>query len=472
MGELGRKQMSALDMNNPTSENATTRTLAAKGAAKKTPFYRKLYVQVLIAVAFGAILGYRYPDLSIYLKPYGDAFIKAIRVVVAPIIFTTIVVGIAKMEDIRRVANVGVKALIYFEVASTLALIIGMIVGNFWKVGLGINADPAAFDTKAVEAYAKVAKDVNLTDFFLSMIPTSFVEPFVKGDIMPVLFIAVLLGVALSLAQTRGKPIVSFLDSASVALFGMVRIIMYFAPLAALCAMAFTVGKYGLRTLLDLGQLVASVYIVSILFVLVVLGGFLRISGFSIIRVLNYFKDEILFVFAATSAETMMPRSMQKLERVGVSREVVGLVMPGGFSFNMDGTAIYMTMAVLFLAHAFNVELTIWHQISVLFVMLFTSKGAAGVTGGGFIALAATLPVVDAVPVAGLALLLGVDRFMAEIRAATNLTSNIIATLVVGRWVGAIDMNVAAAELRAGFVESEETRSWDTGHSPEMQAAQ
>jgi Na+/H+-dicarboxylate symporter len=464
--------MSALDMNNPTSEIAMTRTLAAKSAAEKTPLYRKLYVQVLVAVALGAILGHLYPDLSVYLKPYGDAFIKAIKVVVAPIIFTTIVVGIAKMGDIRRVANVGVKALIYFEVASTLALIIGMIVGNFWKVGVGLNADPAAFDTKAVEAYAKVAKNVNLTDFFLSMIPTSFVEPFVKGDIMPVLFIAVLLGTALSLAQSRGKLIVSFLDSASVALFGMVRLIMYFAPLAALCAMAFTVGKYGLRTLLDLGQLVASVYIVSILFVFVVLGAFLRISGFSIIRVLNYFKDEILFVFAATSAETMMPRSMQKLEKVGVSKEVVGLVMPGGFSFNMDGTAIYMTMAVLFLAHAFNVELTIWHQITVLFVMLFTSKGAAGVTGGGFIALAATLPVVDAVPVAGLALLLGVDRFMAEIRAATNLTSNIIATLVVGRWVGAIDMNVAAAELRAGFVETEETRSWDTGHSPEMQAAQ
>src|ERR1700716_1198253 len=463
--------MSALDMHNPTSEIAMTRTPAAKSAAEKTPFYRKLYVQVLIAVALGAILGYRYPDLSIYLKPYGDAFIKAIKVVVAPIIFTTIVVGIAKMGDIRRVANVGVKALIYFEVASTLALIIGMIVGNLWKVGIGLNADPAAFDTKAVEAYAKVAKNVNLTDFFLSMIPTSFVEPFVKGDIMPVLFIAVLLGIALSLAQSRGKPIVSFLDSASVALFGMVRLIMYFAPLAALCAMAFTVGKYGLRTLLDLGQLVASVYIVSILFVVVVLGAFLRISGFSIFRVLNYFKDEILFVFAATSAETMMPRSMQKLEKLGVSREIVGLVMPGGFSFNMDGTAIYMTMAVLFLAHAFNVELTIWHQLSVLFVMLFTSKGAAGVTGGGFIALAATLPVVDAVPVAGIALLLGVDRFMAEIRAATNLTSNIIATLVVGRWVGGLDMKTATAELETGFIETEETRAWEAGHSGEMQTA-
>jgi aerobic C4-dicarboxylate transport protein len=463
--------MSAIEANSAASKISMTPTLVAKSAAERTPFYRKLYVQVLIAVALGATLGYLYPEFSTSLKPYGDAFVRAIKVVVAPIIFTTIVVGIAKMGDIRRVANVGVKALIYFEVASTLALIIGMIVGNFWKVGVGLNADPAAFDTKAVEAYAKVAKNVTMSDFFLSMIPTSFVEPFVKGDIMPVLFIAVLLGTALALAQSRGKPIVSFLDSASVALFGMVRIIMYFAPIAALCAMAFTVGKYGVKTLLDLGQLVASVYIVSILFVAIVLGAFLRISGFSILRVLNYFKDEILFVFAATSAETMMPRSMQKLEKVGVSKEVVGLVMPGGFSFNMDGTAIYMTMAVLFLAHAFNVELSIWHQLTVLFVMLFTSKGAAAVTGGGFIALAATLPVVDAVPVAGIALLLGVDRFMAEIRAATNLTSNIIATLVVGRWVGAVDMNVANAELRAGFVETDETRNWDSHQEPDMQAA-
>jgi aerobic C4-dicarboxylate transport protein len=463
--------MSAIETNGATSEITLTRTLAARSAAEKTPFYRKLYLQVLIAVALGAALGYIYPEFSISLKPYGDAFVRAIRVVVAPIIFTTIVVGIAKMGDIRRVANVGVKALIYFEVASTLALIIGMIVGNVWKVGTGLNANPAAFDTRAVEAYAKVAKDVTVSDFFLSMIPTSFVEPFVKGDIMPVLFIAVLLGIALALARSRGRPMVSFLESASVALFGMVRIIMYFAPIAALCAMAFTVGKYGLKTLLDLGQLVASVYIVSILFVLIVLGTFLRIAGFRVGQVLNYFKDEILFVFAATSAETMMPRSMQKLEKIGVSKEVVGLVMPGGFSFNMDGTAIYMTMAVLFLGHAFNVELSIRQQLAILFVMLFTSKGAAGVTGGGFIALAATLPVVDAVPVAGIAMLLGVDRFMAEIRAATNLTSNIIATLVVGRWVGAVDMEVAKAELQAGFVETDATRAWDSPHEPEMQVA-
>lgn len=432
----------------------------ARASAERTPIYRKLYVQVLVAVAIGALLGYLYPGLSEYLKPYGDAFIRAIKVVVAPIIFTTIAVGIAKMGHLGRVARVGAKALIYFEVASTIALVIGMIVGNLWKVGTGMNANASAFDTRAVENYAKIAKNVNLTDFFMSMIPASFAEPFVKGDIMPVLFIAVLLGVALSMAGSRGKPIVDFLDAASVALFGMVRVIMYFAPIAALCAMSFTVGKYGLRTLLDLGELVASVYLVSILFVVIVLGAFLRLAGFRITQVLGYFKDEILFVFAATSAETMMPRSMQKLEKLGVSKDVVGLVMPSGFSFNMDGTAIYMTMAVLFLAHAFGVQLTIWHQLSVLFVMLFTSKGAAGVTGGGFIALAATLPVVDAVPIAGLALLLGVDRFMAEIRAATNLTSNIIATLVVGRWVGAVNMEIASSELKTGFVESAATPEW------------
>jgi len=446
--------MTAFEIDHPSSAMTVPGVVIAKIPSSSVPFYRKLYVQVLVAVVLGAVLGYAFPAFSVHLKPFGDAFVKAIKVVVGPIIFTTIALGIAKMRDIRHVANVGVKALIYFELASTLALIIGMTVGNVWQVGSGLNADPAAFEPKAVEAYAKVAKDVGLTDFLLSIIPASFVEPFVKGDIMPVLFVAVLLGLGLSLAQARGKPVVVFLDSAAVALFGMVRIIMYCAPVAAFCAMAFTVGKYGLRTLLDLGQLVASVYVVSILFVLIVLGGFLRLSGFGIIRVLNYFKDEILFVFAATSAETMMPRSMQKLEKLGVSKEVVGLVMPGGFSLNMDGTAIYMTMSVLFLAHAFNVQLTIWHQLSVLFVMLFTSKGAAGVTGGGFIGLAATLPVVDAVPVAGIALLLGVDRFMAEIRAATNLTSNIIATLVVGRWVGGIDMPTANTELQAGFTET------------------
>jgi aerobic C4-dicarboxylate transport protein len=446
--------MTAFEIDRPSSGTSAPQPASAKIPSSSVPLYRKLYVQVLVAVVLGTVLGYVAPNFSVNLKPFGDAFVKAIKVVVGPIIFTTIALGIAQMRDIRHVANVGVKALVYFEIASTLALVIGMVVGNLWQVGTGINADPAAFDPRAVEAYARSANDSGLTAFFLSIIPNSLVEPFVKGDILPILFVAVLLGFSLSLAQERGKPVVTFLESASSALFGMVRIIMYCTPIAALCAMAFTVGKFGLRTLLDLGQLVASVYTVCILFVLIVLGAFLRLSGFGIFRVLNYFKDEILFVFAATSAETMMPRSMQKLQKLGVSREVVGLVMPGGFSLNMDGTAIYMTMSVLFLAHAFNVHVTIWHQLSVLFVMLFTSKGAAGVTGGGFIALAATLPVVDAVPVAGLALLLGADRFMAQMRAATNLTSNIIATLVVGRWAGTIDMPTACAELEAGFMET------------------
>jgi aerobic C4-dicarboxylate transport protein len=423
------------------------------GAVRRSRFYQKLYVQVIIAVIIGALVGYFYPHLGTLLKPYGDAFVRAIRVVVAPIIFTTIVVGIAKMGDMKRVANVGIKALIYFEVASTIALIIGMIVGNYWKVGAGINAHPSAFDIKTVEAYAKSAQDMTITDFFLGIIPNSFAEAFVKADILPILFIALLLGLALTMVGDRGKPLVTVLEAASEALFGMVRVIMYCAPIAAACAMAFTVGKYGLSTLVSLGELVLSVYLVSAIFVIVVFGGFLRLCGYRIMQVLSYFKDEIIFVFAATSAETMMPKSMQKLEKLGISREVVGLVMPGGFSFNMDGTAIYMTMSVLFLAHAFNIDLSLTQQLTVLFVMLFTSKGAAGVTGGGFIALAATLPAIDAVPIAGLALLLGVDRFMAEIRAATNLTSNIVATIVVGKWVNAIDDFKARTELEKGYVE-------------------
>jgi aerobic C4-dicarboxylate transport protein len=412
-------------------------------------FFGKLYVQVVLAVGIGAAIGYSAPEAGIALKPWGDVFIKAIKAVVAPIVFVTVVIGIAKMGSMRKVAVFGAKALIYFEVVSTLALIIGMTVGNLWRVGEGINADPRSFDAKLVESYAKSAENLNATDFFLNIVPSNFIEPFARGDILPVLFLALLLGFSLTLAGEKGRPFVQVLDSVAVALFGMVRLIMYFAPLAALCAMAFTVGKYGFGALLDLGELVASVYLVSIAFVVIVLGGFLRLCGFRVRQVLGYFKDELLFVFAATSAETMMPRSMEKLEKIGVSQEIVGLVMPGGFAFNMDGTAIYMTMSVLFLAHAFNIELSLASQLAILFVMLFTSKGAAGVTGGGFIALAATLPVIHEIPVAGLALLLGVDRFMAEIRAATNLISNIVATLVVARWAGAVNMAAARRELGA-----------------------
>jgi len=347
------------------------------------------------------------------------------------------------------------KTLIYFEVASTLALIIGIIVGNVWPIGAGVNADPAALDVKSVQGYATSAKSLTIADFLFNIVPTSLLDPFVKGDLLSVLFIAVLFGFSLVTAGEKGKFVVHFLDGVSHALFGMVRIIMYFAPIGALGAMAFTIGKFGPKTIVDLGQLVAGVYLVSTLFVVIVLGGFLKMAGFSVWKVLGHFKDEWLFVFAATSAETMMPRSMEKLERMGVSKEVVGLVMPSGFSFNMDGTAIYMTMAVLFIAHATNVDLSLWQQLMILFVMLFTSKGAAGVTGGGFVALAATMPAIDVLPLGGLALLLGVDRFMAEIRAATNLMSNVIATLIVARWVGAVDYDRAVGTLNGELIKDE-----------------
>ncbi|HZB91309.1 MAG TPA: C4-dicarboxylate transporter DctA [Stellaceae bacterium] len=411
------------------------------------PFWQKLYLQVLAAVILGAALGYLDPHLGVALKPLADAFIKAIRVLVLPIIFATVVVGIATIGDLRQVARIGVKSLIYFEVVSTLALLIGLAVGNLYHFGAGINADPATLDTKVVSGYVVGAKSLTLVDFLLGIIPKSFIGAFASGDILPVLFLAVLFGLALCQLGPRARPLVELLDIAAHALFGMVRFIMYWAPLGALGAIAFTVGKYGVASLERMGELVAGVYVVSILFVVIVLGGALRLAGFSLWRVLAYFKDEIIFVFCATSAEAMIPRSMAKLEKLGCPKEVVGLVMPAGFSFNMDGTAVYMTMAVLFIANATNIHLSVVQQLTILFVMLFTSKGAAGVTGGGFIALAATMPALGVLPIGGLALLVGIDRFMAEIRAATNLTSNVIATLVVGRWVGAVDMETARREL-------------------------
>src|SRR5215470_13564506 len=371
----------------------------------------KLYIQVLVGVALGIALGYAEPQLAISLKPFGDAFIKAIKVMVAPIVFTTVVVGIAAMGDIRRVASVGLKAIIYFEVVSTLALIVGMVVGNIWPIGAGINVDPK-----------------------------TFVDPFVKGEVLQILFVAVLFGLGLCQIGERVKPLVGILEQVAKGLFAMVRVIMYFAPIGAGAAIAFTVGKFGITTLLDLGEFVFAVFAVCLGFIIVVFGFVLRLCGFRLLRVLGYFKEEILFVFAATSSEAMMPRCMEKLEQLGCSKEVVGLVMPAGFSFNMDGAAIYMAMAVLFIAHATNIDLSWSQQLVMLFVMLFTSKGVVGVTGGGFVALAATLPAVGILPIGGLTLLLGVDRFMSEIRAAANLTSNIVATLVVARWTGAIDL--------------------------------
>jgi len=411
--------------------------------------FGQLYIQVIIGVVLGIALGYAEPALATAVKPLGDAFIKAIKVMVAPIVFTTVVVGIATMGDLRRVASVGIKALIYFEVVSTLALLIGMIVGNVWPFGSSMNIDATTLDAGAVASYVNQAKSLSITDFLLNIIPTTFIDPFAKGEILQILFVAVLFGLALCQLGERAKPLVNLLDQAAKGLFGMVRVIMYAAPIGAFAAIAFTVGKFGIATLLDLGEFVLAVFAVCLGFVVVVFGVALRLCGFRLSRVVGYFKEEILFVFAATSSEAMMPRCMEKLERLGCAKEVVGLVMPAGFSFNMDGAAIYMAMAVLFIAHATNIDLSWSQQLVMLFVMLFTSKGVVGVTGGGFVALAATLPAVGILPIGGLTLLLGVDRFMSEIRAAANLTSNIVATLVVARWSGAVDLAQAMPMLGA-----------------------
>jgi Na+/H+-dicarboxylate symporter len=416
---------------------------AALAPGRRRPWYARLSVQVVVAILIGGLLGYLDPALGTVMKALGDAFIKAIRMIIGPIIFTTVVVGISRMGDMRRVAQVGIKALVYFEIVSTLALLMGLVAVNLYRPGAGLNADPATLDAKLVSGYVGSAQSLNLVDFFLGMIPDSVVEAFAKGDILPIVLFSVLFGLALSRYPERTRPLIDIIDQVSRGLFGIVELVMVLAPLGAFGAMAFTIGKYGLGTLWQLGQLIAGVYVVSILFVIVVLGAALRLAGFPLWKTLRYFADEILIVFGATSAETMIPRLMLKLERIGCAREVVGLVIPTGYSFNMDATSIYMTMAVMFIAQAANVELSWPQQLTILFVMLFTSKGAAGVTGGGFIALAATMPAIGVLPIGGLALLLGIDRFMAQIRAAVNLTGNAIATIVIARWCGAVDVERA-----------------------------
>jgi Na+/H+-dicarboxylate symporter len=407
-------------------------------ATRRSPL-RKLYVQVLIAIGFGILLGHFYPSLGVDLKPLSDGFIMLIRAVVPLIIFATVAVGIAKMGDMRRVGIVGLRALIYFEIVSTLALLVGLAVGNLLQPGAGLHIDPASLDEKAVASYVTSAKSLTIVDFLMKMIPANMVGAVAQGDLLPVLVMSVLFGFALIHMGERGQRLVVVIDDFTHALFGIVRIVMYLAPLAAFGAMAFTIGKFGFGMLASLGKLLASVYLTSILFVLIGFGMIARLFGLRLLKILRYFKDELLIAFSATSGEAMIPRSIVKLERMGCSEETVGLVLPTGFSFNTDGTAIYMTMAVLFIAQATDIQLTIGQQLTMLFVMLFTSKGAAGVAGAGFVALAATLPALGILPVGGLALLLGVERFMSEIRAVTNLFSNIFATVVVARWMGELD---------------------------------
>jgi aerobic C4-dicarboxylate transport protein len=433
--------------------DVTANGRAPAAPKKSVPLYKRMYFQVIIGVILGTILAFVWPSVAVELRPLGLSFIKAIKMIITPIIFLTIVVGIAKMGDMHRIANVGVKSLIYFEVASTIALLIGIVVINVWPIGSGIHADPAALDAKVVAGFAKSGQSMTILNFIMNIIPQTFLDPFVTGDMLQVVFVATVFGFALIMTGERGKPITDFLERSIHAFFGMVRIIMKVAPLAAFGAMAFTVSKFGARTLIDLGQLIFAVYLVSALFVIVVLGGFLKWAGFNVFQVLSYFKDEWLFCLAATSGEAMLPRCMEKLEGLGISREVVGLVTPSGMSFNTDGTAIYMTMGLMFMAHALDIPMSIGEQLMVLFVMLFTSKGAAGIAGAGFVALAATMPTISAIPVGALALLIGADSFMSQIRAATNLMGNVIATLVVSKWVGAVDYDRASRMLKTGETE-------------------
>ncbi len=418
------------------------------GASCPTPLRKKLYIQVLIGIALGIFVGSLWPKFAADLKPVGDGFITLIRAVVPVIIFATVAAGIAKMGNVKRVGLIGLRALIYFEAVSTIALLIGLGVGNFFEPGAGLHINPASFDQKAVAGYVTNSYQMTLQDFLVKMIPTNIVGDIAKGDIMPVLIMAVLFGLALCQLGGRGQRVTQLLDDLMHAVFGVVRIIMYLAPLAAFAAMAFTIGQFGFHTLFNLGQLIGSVYITSILFVLIGFGLIARVFGLRVWPIIRYFKDELLIAFSATSSDAMIPRSIAKLENMGCSREVVGLVLPAGFSLNTDGTAIYMTLSVLFIAQATDIHLGFGQQLALLFVMLFTAKGAAGFTGAGFVALAATLPAAGIIPVGGLALLLGIDRFMAEIRAVTNLFSNIFATVVVAKWMGELDEERATLVLR------------------------
>ncbi len=418
-------------------------------------FARSLYVQVLVAVALGALLGFLNPGLGAAMKPLGDGFIKLVKMLIAPIVFTTVVTGIAKMGDLKRVGRIGLKGIVYFEVLTTFALAIGLVVGKLVRPGAGMNVDPAALDTRALAAYTSSGHSLSTTDFLLNIIPKDVADAFARGDILQVLLFSILFGVALAAFQARGSLVLRFVEETSHVLFRIVAIVMRLAPLGAFGAMAFTVGKYGIGSLLSLGKLMATFYATSLLFVLVVLGVVMRAAGFGILRFLRYLREEILIVLGTSSSESALPLLMRKLERLGCPESVVGLLVPMGYSFNLDGTSIYLTLATLFIAQATNTHVTLTQELEILTVLLLTSKGAVAVTGGGFITLAATLSAVGNIPVAGLALLLGIDRFMSEARAITNLIGNGVATVVVSRWEGELDVERARGIL-AGVEEVEE----------------
>jgi aerobic C4-dicarboxylate transport protein len=415
------------------------RAARGKHVVQQKKFYQTLYFRVLCAIVIGVLLGHFWPKLGADMKPLGDGFIKLIKMLIAPIIFCTVVTGIASMESMKRVGRVGLMAIVYFEILTTIALIVGMIVMNVLQPGVGMNVDPAMLDQKAVAVYAKAGAEQSTIEFVMNVIPNTVVDAFAKGEILQVLLFSILFGFGLFALGDTGKPLLALVEKVSSVLFRIVGYVMVLAPIGAFGAMAFTIGRYGVGSLVQLGQLMATFYATCLVFVFVVLGTVARMHGFSIWRLIKYIKEELFIVLGTSSSESVLPRLIAKMEVLGCEKTVVGLVIPAGYSFNLDGTCIYLTLAALFIAQATNVDLTIWHQITLLLVLLLTSKGAAGVTGSGFIVLAATLSSVNVVPVAGLALILGIDRFMSEARALTNLVGNAVATIVVAKWNHAVD---------------------------------
>ena len=431
---------------------ATHDAETVRGAnARKKPFYRTLWGQVLIGVAIGIILGYLRPHTAVAMKPLGDAFIRVISMIITLVIFCTIVTGIAGMGDLKKVGRIGGKALLYFEVVSTIALLLGLAVGNLVQTGAGFNADPAKLNSAAVANYAGAAKTATVTDFLMHIIPTTVVDAFARGDILEVVFVSVLFGLAMAVMGKRVKPLVDTIEGLTQAVFGVVNIVMKAAPIGAFGAMAFTIGQYGLRSVIPLAKLISAVWITSILFVLVVLGAICWASGFGIIRFLSYIKEEIVLCLTLSSSEPALPTLMEKMESLGCSKALVGLVVPTGYTFNTDGSSIYMTLAALFVAQATNIHLSLGQQLTIFAVAVLTSKGASGVQGAAFIALVGTLMVIPTIPVAGMALILGVDRFMSMARATTNMIANGVATVVLARWEHELDRATLRRNLGLPF---------------------
>ena len=427
----------------------------------RQPLYKSLYVQVIVAITIGILLGHYYPETGVALKPLGDGFVKLIKMVIAPIIFCTVVSGIAGMQSMKSVGKTGGYALLYFEIVSTIALIIGLVVVNVVQPGAGMHVDVSTLNASSVAAYAAAGAQQTTVGFLLNIIPNTVVGAFANGDILQVLMFSVLFGFALHRLGSYGKPVLDMIDRFAHVMFNIINMIMKLAPIGAFGAMAFTIGQYGVGSLVQLGYLMACFYITCLLFILVVLGGICRAHGFSVIKLIRYIREELLIVLGTSSSESALPRMLAKMERLGAKKSVVGLVIPTGYSFNLDGTSIYLTMAAVFIAQATDTTMDITHQITLLLVLLVASKGAAGVTGSGFIVLAATLSAVGHLPVAGLALILGIDRFMSEARALTNLIGNAVATVVVAKWVKELDTDTLQAELASGGSPLIDTRPTD-----------